>query len=84
MLRFVALRGQHGGGKRYATDALRSCRGGCRQSPGDPWVHTPATMAPLTYYLLLWSDARTRRLADCKTAVSALSRRSYSRYSRTA
>jgi hypothetical protein len=27
MLRFVALRGQHGGGKRYATGALRSCRG---------------------------------------------------------
>ena len=38
MLRLVALRGQYGGAKRYATDALRSCRGLCRQSPRDPWV----------------------------------------------
>jgi hypothetical protein len=48
----------------------------CRQSPRDPWVHTPANMALLICYLPFRSSACTRRRAACKTAVSALSRRS--------
>jgi hypothetical protein len=48
----------------------------CRQSPRDPWVHTPANMALLMRYLPLRSTARTRRRAGCISAVSALSRRS--------
>jgi hypothetical protein len=47
-----------------------------RQSPRDPWVHTPANMALLMRYSSLQSSARTRRRAACITAVSALSHRS--------
>ena len=44
MLRLVARRGQHGGGKRYATDALRSCRGG---SEVVPFFGATRELAPL-------------------------------------
>ena len=41
MLRLVDRRGQHGGGKRYATDALRSCRGALSSEPKRPMgTHT--------------------------------------------
>ena len=46
----------------------------CRQSPRDPWVHTPVNMALLMRYLPLRSSARTLRRAACIAAVSALSR----------
>ena len=74
MLRFVALRGQHGGSKRYATDALRSCRGGSLVRAQKTHGYGSAIMALLICYLLLQSFARTRRRAACITAVSVLSR----------
>jgi len=36
MLRLVARRGQHGGAKRYATDALRSCWVALSSEPKGP------------------------------------------------
>ena len=41
MLRPVAPRGQHVGAKRYATDALRSCRGDLSSEPKRPMVTHP-------------------------------------------
>ena len=38
MLRLVARRGQHGGGKRYATDALRSCQGALSSEPNGRMI----------------------------------------------
>ena len=77
MLRFVAPRGQYVGATRYATDALRSCRGTLSSEPKGPMgTHTPANMALLLRYSPLQSSARTRRRAGCITAASALSRRS--------
>ena len=67
MLRFVALRGQHVGAKRYATDALRSCRGGSVVRAQETHGYGSAIMALLTYYLPLRSSARTRRRAACIT-----------------
>jgi hypothetical protein len=46
--------------------------------------YCPANMTLSLCYLPCRSSARTRRLAACTTAISALSRRSCSRYSRTA
>ena len=58
MLRLVARRGQHGGGKRYNTDALRACQGGlCRQSPRDPWVHITVNMT--SDLLFAFAELRT-------------------------
>ena len=75
MLRLVALRGQHGGAKRYATDALRSCWVALSSEPKGPMgTHTLANMALLLRYSPLQSSARTRHRAAYITAASALSR----------
>jgi hypothetical protein len=58
--------------------------GALSSEPKGPMVHTPVIMALLICYLDFGSSARTRRRATCITAVSALSRRSCSQYSRTA
>jgi len=41
MLRLVALQGWHVGGKRYATDARRPCRGALSAEPGRPMGTQP-------------------------------------------
>ncbi len=61
---------------------VAACKGSCLQSRTHGYGSANRNL--LTCYLPLRSYARTRRRAACKTAVSALSRRSCSRYSRTA
>ena len=59
-------------------------RGGSVVRAQETHGYGSAIMALLMCYLPLRSSSRTRRRAACVTAVSALSRRSCSRYSRTA
>jgi hypothetical protein len=68
---------------RCLTDTRRHVVGSVRRAQ-ETHRYGSANRDLLAYYLPLRSSARTRRRAACTTALSDLSRRSCSRYSRTA
>jgi hypothetical protein len=64
MLRLVARRAQHGGRKRYATDALRSCQGALSLEPNGRMV-THACKHGSSDLLFAFTELRTYPTPCC-------------------